>query len=180
MSTGNGPHLDGGRIMASIVDERELSAREREHLDACPECARARAVLAAQLEGMARRSALHTPPLRKGVVLPEEQPARLSAWVPPWSVGLAAAVAMVVVVAAFLLVRLFPGGLPSFEGMSLASETARDELLLAEVRALENDPLPAAYAELVPVPGVVLDEDFFDFLIPLGTNGETGETMEKT
>lgn len=164
-------HLDPERIVASMVDELELSSVEREHLSLCPECAAARASLASRLAGLSGQAARHTPPSRRKVVLPEEKPVNATAWVMRWSLGVAAAVATVVVVAAFLLGRLFPGGLPVVDETKLAGETARDEMLLAEVRALENDPLPDAYSKIIPDPGVILDEDFFDFLIPLDSAG---------
>ena len=164
-------HLDSGRIVASVVDERELSPGEREHLSRCPECTAARARLASQLSVLSGQVARHTPLSRKKIVLPAEQPVNAMAWIMRWSLGVAAAVATVVIVAAFLLGRLFPGGLQVVDETKLAGETARDEMLLAEVRALENDPLPEAYSEIIPDPGVSLDEDFFDFLIPLEANG---------
>ena len=165
-------HLDHGRIIASMVDDRELSPREREHLSSCPACAAARARLADQLAGLAEQTVRHTPLSRKRVVLPAEQPVNAMAWLMRWSLGVATAVATVVIAAVFLLGRLLPGGLQGVDETSLARETARDELLLAEVRALENDPLPKAYSEIIPDTGVSLDEDFFDFLIPLESNGD--------
>lgn len=165
-------HLDPERIIASMVDDRELSPREREHLSVCPACAAARARLASQLAGLSEQTERYTPLSRKKVVLPAEQPVNAMAWLMRWSLGFAAAVATVVIVTALLLGRLFPGGLQGVDEMKLASEAARDEMLLAEVRALENDPLPAPYSEIIPDPGVSLDEDFFDFLIPLESNGD--------
>ena len=169
-------HLDSERIMISMVDERELSPSEREHLSLCPDCAAARARLVSQLSGLSAQAVTHTPVSRKKIALPAEQQANAMAWFMRWSLGMAAAVATVVIVAVFLLGRMFPGG-QGFDEMKLASETARDEMLLAEVRALENDPLPRAYSEIIPDAGVSLDEDFFDFLIPLDSNGsETQKT----
>jgi len=168
----NEAHLDPGRIIASIVDDRELSPGEREHLSTCPACVQARASLASRLAVLSGQAERHIPSSRQRVVLPVERPSGAMGRLVRWSLGGAAAIATVVVVAVFLLGRPFPGGLQGVDGSNLAHETAQDEVLLAEVRALENDPLPAAYSEIIPDPDVSLDEDFFEFLIPLGSNGE--------
>jgi len=168
-------HLKHERIVASLVDERELASGEREHLSSCPACAAARESLASHLEGLSEQAVRHTPPSSMKVVLPAEQPVNPMAWFMRWSMGVAAAVATVVIVAVFLLGRLFPGGPLIEDTTTLAREASRDEALLAEVRALENDPLPQAYKEIIPDPGVSLDDDFFDFLIPLDANGDEAQ-----
>ncbi len=165
-------HLDPERIIASIIDDSGLSPQEQEHLNMCPACAAARARLASQLAGLSEQGVRHTPRSRKKVILPAAQPVNAMAWLMRWSLGVAAAVATVVIVAVFLLGRLLPGGLQGVDEMSLAREAAQDKMFLAEVRALEHDPLPAAYSEIIPDPVVSLDEDFFDFLIPLESNGD--------
>lgn len=172
MSNENKSHLDPERIIASFVDDRGLSPQEREHLSGCPACTAARERLASQLTGLAEQAGRHTPESFRRVVLPAEQPANPLAWIMRWSMGVAAAAATVAIVAALLLGRLFPGGVGETDQLKLAQETVRDATLLAEVRALENDPLPGAYAEIIPDPGVSLDEEFFDFLIPLEAEGD--------
>jgi predicted anti-sigma-YlaC factor YlaD len=163
--------------MATIVDERELTALEREHLQACPECSAARAHLASQLEGMARDATRNTPPFRKRIVLPEEHQARPLAWVTQWSMGVAAVTATVLVVVALLLRVWFPDGLGGITSTELAREAEHDRALLAEVRALEQNPLPPAYQEMVPEPDLALDDDFFDYMIPLDGDGGQNRTI---
>jgi hypothetical protein len=177
MSTDKGSHLEQGRIMASIVDERELTALERQHLQACAECTAARAHLASQLEGMARDAARNTPPFRKRIVLPEEHPARPLAWETQWALGVAAVTATVLVVAVVLLRVWFPAGLGGITAMELAREAEHDRALLAEVRALEENPLPAAYQEIIPEPDLALDDDFFNYIIPLDGDGGQNRTI---
>lgn len=172
MSDERHAHLRPERIIASLADERELTPIELGHLASCPSCSAARDRLASQLAGLSEQAVRHTPPSSKKVVLPAEQPVNPMAWFMRWSMGVAAAVATAVIVVVFLLGRLFPGGPLVEDATTLAREASRDEALLAEVRALENDPLPQAYKEIIPDPGVSLDDDFFDFLIPLDANGD--------
>jgi hypothetical protein len=177
MSMDKGSHLEQGRITASIVDERELTALEREHLQACPECSAARARLAERLEGLGGDAKRHTPPMRKGVVLPGEISARPLDWVPQWALGVAAVTATVIVVVAVLLRVWSSGGLGDIPGTELAREAEHDRVLLAEVRALEENPLPAAYQEMIPEPDLALDDDFFDYIIPLDGDGGQNRTI---
>ena len=52
MNNNRSAHLDVQRIIASLVDESDLAAQEREHLKVCPICSASRRHLAAQLHGL--------------------------------------------------------------------------------------------------------------------------------
>jgi hypothetical protein len=44
-------------------------------------------------------------------------------------------------------------------------------------QALEENPLPAAYQEMIPEPDLALDDAFFDYIIPLDGDGGQNRTI---
>ncbi len=157
-------HLDDERILASLVDENDLTPGERSHLGACAECSSRLRTLNATLSGLTEMASRSTPFSAGTVSLPENAGARPMAKLMSWSMGLAFAMAAIVVAGVYLLGRIHGPGV--FDASGLADEARRDALLIAEVRSLEDNPLPEPYRHMVPDPGVRLDDAFFDFLVP--------------
>lgn len=155
-------HLAEERISISLVDGGWLTQEEKDHLDTCPECAGRRDRLLSSLAALSQTARRHTPAPPRRVVLPAEAPLNPMAWLMRWSMGLAFALAGVLIVAVYIMGQ-FHGRGPGFPD---AAEADRDALLLAQVRSLEDDPLPRAYKYIIPEVDLRLDEEFFDFLIP--------------
>lgn len=169
-------HLDPDRMAVSVVDARELTVEEREHLEACAECSRQRERLLSSLGALSRDAAGFTPGGPKRVVLPSEAYPRPMARLMSWSMGFAGAAALVVLAGVYLLARIVTGPVQEADMSRLAMEAHQDKALLAEVQKLEDDPLPEPYAGIIPEPAGVPDDEFFDFLIPPDGGPKGGKT----
>jgi hypothetical protein len=174
MSTGDGTHLTPERITASLVDRDDLLPRERDHLEHCTECSRAREILSRQLQALSDNAGRFTPASGMKVRLPAYEPARNRGRVFKWSMGIAATAASAALVLALLLPQFFPAQSPRTTEAGLAGQLAQDEQLTAEVQQLADNPLSAAYAEILPYSDSDTDDDSFDITLP----GETPQGMQ--
>jgi hypothetical protein len=167
-------HLTEERLCASVVDEGLLTGEERGHLETCPVCASERRRLASGLSELSRQAARLTPGGPRRVDLPAVAHAHPMARLMGWSMGLALASAVVLIAGALLLARLTSSPVSAPDATAL-EDAVQDAVLVTEVMALEDDPLPEPYNQLVPGAGRTLDDDFFDFLIPLDAPGGKGK-----
>ena len=161
-------HLDIQRIIASLVDESDLAAQEREHLKVCPICSSSRNHLAVQLHGLSEEAIRWTPEPRRRVTLPAIEVFRGSGWKGRWYAGLATAAACLVLVITLTLPHLFTGNKQPYGELNLAAEMAADEMLIATTEDIEENCLPASLQEIVPDTGSTDDnDDFLDFVAPV-------------
>ncbi len=168
MNNNRNVHLDEQRIIASLVDENDLAAQEREHLKVCPICSASRHHLAAELHGLSEAAMRSTPEPRRRFALPEAEVLRGSGWAGRWYVGLATAAACLVLVITLTVPHLFTGNLQPYGKLNLADETAADEMLIAATEDIEENGLPASLQEIVPDTGSTDDnDDFLDFAAPV-------------
>lgn len=173
-------HVNPEELSRSIVDEQGLSGRMRDHLKHCPACQRERRHLMEQLDLIGRSARRYAPePLRK-IVLPVSEEDTHKGWTFGWSFSLKiAAVAALAVLTVSWLVN-FPYA-PEVDQTSIAREMAGDEKLLAEVSMLEENSLPKAYEEISPETAADLDEDIFDFVVPISRidDKQQGQTIKE-
>jgi hypothetical protein len=168
MSKNLNAHLDIQRIIASLVDESDLAAQEREHLMACPICSASRKHLAAQLRGLSEEAMRSTPIPRKRFALPEAEVLRGRGWAARWYVGLATAAACLVLVITLIVPHLFIGNQQPYGKLNLAAEMDADEMFIATTEDIEEDSLPVSLQEIVPDTGSTDDnDDFLDFAAPV-------------
>ena len=168
MNNNRSAHLDVQRIIASLVDENDLAAQEREHLKVCPICSASRRHLAAQLHGLSEEAIRWTPSPRRKVALPEAGVLRGSGWKGRWYAGLATAAACLVLIITLTLPHLFTGNLQPYGKLNLAAEMAADEMLIAATKDIEENCLPASLQEIVPDTGSTDDyDDFLDLVAPV-------------
>jgi hypothetical protein len=168
MNNNRSAHLDIQRIIASLVDESDLAAQEREHLKVCPICSASRNHLAAQLHGLSEEVIKWTPDPRKRVILPATEVFRGSSWKGRWYAGLAAATACLLLIVTLTLPNLFTGNLQPYGKLNFADEMAADEMLIAATEDIEENSLPDSLQEIVPDTGSMDDnDDFLDFAAPV-------------
>jgi hypothetical protein len=161
-------HLDVQRIIASLVDESDLGAQEREHLKVCPICSASRNHLALQLHGLSEEAIRWMPEPRRRFTLPAIEVFRGSGWKGRWYAGLATAAACLVIVITLTLPHLFTGNKQPYGELNLAAEMAADEMLIAATKDIEENCLPASLQEIVPETGSTDDnDDFLDFVAPV-------------
>lgn len=142
-------HLDEERIIAAIVDERELDFSARRHLIECPECGAQKKELERGLSLFGDLSRETTPVSFKRPSIEESRPRPFSwKWKfrPSMGMGLAAASLL-----AFLLISDYLdfhkyGKIATMEKIYL--EMLQDERFMAEIKNLEEDPLPRFYVDI--------------------------------
>jgi hypothetical protein len=168
MSNNQNAHLDIQRIIASFVDENDLSTQEREHLKGCLICSASRNHLAAQLRGLSEEAMRSTPAPRRRIILPDAEVLNGSVWKGKWYAGLVAAAACLVLVITLTLPHLFTGNQQPYGKLNLAAEMAADETFIASTEDIEENSLPASLQEIVPDAGSTDDnDDFLDFVAPV-------------
>jgi hypothetical protein len=166
MNNNQSAHLDIQRIIASLVDENDLAAQEREHLKVCPVCSASRHHLAAQLDCLSEEAMRFTPDPRRRFTLPEAEVR--SGWKGRWYAGLATAAACLVLIITLTLPHLFTGNLQPYGKLNLAAEMEADEMFLATTEDIEENCLPVSLQEIVPDTGPTDDnDDFLDFVAPV-------------
>ncbi len=176
MSDDKKTRCDIGQVIRCVVDENDLDGEQRRHLDECPVCREELRRLEGGLRRLEHTAAEYTPgPVRRPALPVEEsaQPHRPAfGWRLAWGTAFSLALVMLIAVWA-----LFRGGLSPESYQDVAREMAEDEMLLAEVIVLEENPLPDAYREISPEETSGIDEEIFDFIVPVegwSTDQESG------
>lgn len=159
-------HLGPEELSRSIVDEEGLAGQSREHLKLCPVCRKERQYLMEQLDLMGRSARQYAPePVRK-IILPLTEEGSLQGWTFGWGLTLKVAAAAALVVLTVSWMMNFPYA-PEMDQASIAREMVGDEKLMTEITMLEENPLPEAYEEISPEAASDVDEDIFDFVVPI-------------
>jgi len=167
----NDQHLDEDRIIVSMVDENDLSRKDKSHLENCPACRERKGALMAQLEGMGHM-AKELAPRPRGISLPEPKVSwGLSFRWPVVASGLAS---LVIIVAVWGM--MFLGGpqmemAPGSAGQQVVGLSFIDDIL-------EEPVLPAYYQDIAVASFEYFDDAFMDFVIPL--EGSDEDTLENT
>ncbi len=166
MSDDKKARCDIGQVIRCVVDESDLDDGQRRHLKECPVCREELRRLEDGLRRLERTAAEYTPEPVRRPALPVEEHALPHSPALEWRLawGAAFSLALVVLIAVW---TVFRGGLPPVNYQDVAREMAEDEMLMAEVLVLEENPLPDAYREISPEETVGIDEEIFDFIVPV-------------
>ncbi|MFY9398823.1 MAG: hypothetical protein WAR22_10725 [Desulfomonilia bacterium] len=166
-------------VIRSLVDEDGLDDVQKRHLAQCPACKRERELLAGRLDRLGSLAGRYTPKPRRLPVLPEGREEREKATLkglflnPGLAWGTAAGFVLAVLAGAWMLSHA-PGLGVSPE--DLAREAARDELFMAEISVLEDDPLHEEFRRILPESSPVLGDEVLDFIIPVDARAGGGES----
>jgi hypothetical protein len=162
-------HLNKDELVMAVVDEVGLAAEMRKHLALCRHCVAEKERLARDLAALGEMAKGFTPPLRKTVIIPDEQFVRHSR---PWGwqlvFGTVLATAVVVIMLSLFLFRPTPG----VNLAALNKEMLSDERLMTEISMLENNPMPLKWEAITGETNSMVDEAFIDFVVPLGADDE--------
>jgi hypothetical protein len=170
-----GPHLAENEILQAVIDDSDLSDRQRVHLAQCVHCRSSKEQLEQELARLGQLAKRYCPAPRRRVTVVERKDR--SHFFSRGIVFSAAAVAAVILVIwGTFLIRNQPQG---YIGNS-AQNMVEAERLMTEVNVLAENALPPVYLAIVGESDVSADEEFFDFLIPI-TDGapQTSAWAEK-
>lgn len=164
-------HLDEDRIIVSMVDENDLSRKDKSHLENCPACQGRKGALMAQLEGVGHmaKELAPRPPL---ISLPEPKVSwGLSFRWPVVASGLAS---LFIIVAVWGL--MFLGGPPMQITPGPAGQQVVGLSFIDDI--LEDSVLPAYDQDITAASFEYFDDAFMDFVIPM--EGSDENTMENS
>lgn len=164
MSTNKG-HLSPEELSRSVVDEKELAVRSRDHLRDCPVCRMERQALMVQLDLVGKSARQYSPdPVRKIVLPLEEEPQK--GWGLDWGFALKLATAAALLVLTVSWLVQFRSA-PVLDQAQIAQEMLQDEKFMTEISMLEEDSLPDSYQDISPETAADVDDDMFDFVVPV-------------
>lgn len=142
-------HLDEERIIAAIVDEQGLDFAARRHLVECTDCRTRRQTIEG---GLARFGKLSRENAPLSLKRPRLAGAGARLFGPVWRIrpsigmGLVVATLLAFLLTPYLHHYLKPGKDAVMEKIYL--EMLQDERFMAEIKTLEEDPLPRFYVDI--------------------------------
>jgi hypothetical protein len=162
MISQNQVHLNEDMIVGAVIDDNELTGKQRQHLLECRFCHGKVEQFKSELQEFGENTRLSAPPLTKNIILPSDEPdpaSYKSSWLPSFG---AAVMAGLVLFFYFLgmesrSLRFTPLQSP---GISL-----EDENLMEEIFEMVENPLSDELYQITGDNGG-FDEEFFQFIIP--------------
>jgi hypothetical protein len=158
-TTVNG-HLSEDQIVCALIDQVQLPAAEKAHLERCSQCGSRIDQLAQDLERLGKMAEQYAPLPKRPIQLPVKEtrePLRR------WMVGLAAAAA-----AALCLVIWWE--IPQDKQPVVANQTELDSEkngeLMSTVQALTENALPDVYMDIIGDSDLDLTDEFIDYVVP--------------
>ena len=159
----NESHLGENAILRAIIDDTDLSKRQRQHLLECSQCRAQKQQLENELDRLGQLAEQYAPETQRRVRVPEQK-VRTPFFSRGFAFSAAAAAALVIVVWAAIWVRS-PQQEQGRIG-NLAQNMVEAERLMTEIDVLVENALPRVYLDIVGETNLNQDQDFFDFLIP--------------
>jgi hypothetical protein len=157
----NEPHLAENDILLAVIDDTDLSDRQREHLARCSRCRTQKEQLEQELTRLGQLAKRYSPALRRRITLVERKD-RSPLFSRGFALSAAAVAATILLVLGIFLIRSQQQGNVG----NLAQNMVEAEKLMSEVNVLVENALPPVYLDIVGETDMSMDEDFFDFLIP--------------
>ena len=154
-------HLSEDELIVALIDEKDLPPDCYIHLSDCRECASAKEALHHQLSGIGRKAERLTPLLSKKLYLPQaeaKQRHRRRRYLTP-------AFGSVFVIILVIMAVWRPGAFKTNK-INPGVHAQSDDILLMQVSALIDNPLPDAYREIADIAEPDMEEDVTDFIVP--------------
>ena len=164
MKVQNSIHLREEQIISAVVDEKELTVEQQQHLVKCQDCKIKVVQFKDELQEFGQKALQAVPPFLKVVKLPSEKPASTThnnGWLP--FVGAAAMASLAVFFYIMGLITMDPSKLTIVQNQEYLLE---DESLMREISEMVEYPLSADMYEITGENGVGFDEDFLQFIVP--------------
>ena len=170
----NQSHLSEDELVVALIDEEDLPFHRHAHLSQCRECASKKETLHQQLNGIGQKAAYLTPLPSKKPCLPQteaKQWYRPSGYLAPAFLGSALVIVLAIMAAWWSGALHLPF---KMNKIKLGVYAQSDDILLMQVSALIDNPLPDIYREVADIVelDVELDmeEEMTDFIVPLVEN----------
>jgi hypothetical protein len=163
MKSQNQAHLKEEQVIWAVIDEKELTGEDQQHLLECQLCKRKVEQLKAELQEIGETAMVSVPPLTKNITLPPEevvQASYKSRWLPSFG---AAAMAGLVLFVYFLGMETTMS--PRFIALQSPDTPMEDEYLMEEIFEMVENPLSDALYQITGDNGG-FDEDFLEFIVP--------------
>jgi len=164
MKSGNNVHLQEEQVLWAVIDEKELSEVEQQHLLTCPVCKKQVALFKSDLQEFGQKAYQAVPPLSRPVKLPGEKPSSVrhnAGWLPFFG---AAAMASFVVFFYFMgLQTTVPQHVTTMQSQESLLE---DESLMREISEMVEYPLSEDLYEITGDNGAGFNDDFLHFVVP--------------
>ena len=161
----------------AVVDEEDLPLKVRAHLSMCSECREKRDALAQDLTRLGQTAERMAPlPQRKVTIFAEDGGS--PKWWPWWGLrrGFIVAMASVALVMVFSLSVLLIS--TSENRMAkLQQEIWEDQILMNEIRSLEDNALPPLVLDVSAESNSAFDEDFMRFVVPVLDNESLSKVL---
>ena len=168
MNKGKNHHLNEDQIIRAVVDESELAASTRQHLDNCNQCRAQKAHLEQNLERLGQAARQFAPLPRKRLNLKASQISPTIRWSWNWKTALVTTMAAA---ALFIIMWWASQGREMFDTSGrenvIADDAKASESLMTEVNILSENALPQAYMDIAVETELEFNEEFINFIAPL-------------
>jgi len=155
-------HLNEEQIIGAVIDEKELTGEDRQHLLECRICHGKIEHLRDELQELGENARLSVEPMRKNITLPREEPASAGfrlGWFPSFGV---VAMAGLVLFVYFLGMESMSPQLTALQSYETLLE---DEYLMEEIFEMVENPLSDELYRLTGENGG-FDDEFLQFVVP--------------
>ena len=162
MKSQNQSHLNEEQIIRAVIDEKDLTGEDRQHLLDCRLCKSKVALFKDDLQELGDDAKVSVPPLTKNISLPGDEATSLSyksRWLP--SFGVAAMAGLVL----FFYVLGLETMSPKFIALQSPEDLLEDEYLMEDILEMVENPLSESIYEITGVNGG-FDEEFLQFVVP--------------
>ncbi|MEJ2099173.1 MAG: hypothetical protein P8X68_04265 [Desulfobacterales bacterium] len=154
-------HLTENDILQAVIDDTDLSDRQKAHLAQCIHCRSLKEQLEKELARLGQLAKRYSPsPQRRITVFERKERSPFFAW--RFALSAAAIVAVILVVLGTFLIR----NQQQRSIGNLAQNMVEAERLMTEVNVLVESALPPVYLDIIGETDSSTEEDFIDFLIP--------------
>ena len=168
------PHLEEDHILQAVIDANDLSELHQQHLMACSECRTRKEQLEQELARLGHLAERYAPKPHTRIIVAEQKVR--SPWL-NWRFAFSAAAVAAVVLVVWgigLIQNQQQGNIGH-----LAQDLVEAEKLMTQVNNLVENALPQVYLDIAGETSLSLDEDFIDFLIPIGEGAARISTLAK-
>ena len=162
MKSQNQIHLNDDMIVRAVIDDKELTGKQRQHFLECRFCYKKVEQLKSELQEFGENTRLSAPSLTKNIILPSDEPNQTSyksSWLPSFGA---------VVMAGLVLFFYFLGmeaRFSKFTPLQSPEISLEDENLMEEIFEMVENPLSDVLYEITGDNGG-FDEEFLQFVVP--------------
>jgi len=153
-------HLSKDQIVRAFLDQAQLPAAEKAHLERCSQCRSRVDQLARDLKRLGRMAEQYAPLPRRSFHLPLKETRRP---LRRWTVVLAAAAAAALCLAIWWEV---PQDKQPLVANQTESDSEKNGELMSTVQALSENALSEVYMDIVGDSDLDMTDEFIDFVVP--------------